>query len=126
MRVLKNKTWISCTLLFVAHQISQKLLNWDLGFINHYLDPFLCIPILLGLILQERIFLIDKYFNSYRPMDYRFSLLEIVVATTCFAILFEEGFPKWSIHFTKDYWDYLAYVSGGAIFYFFINEERIP
>lgn len=122
MPILRNKIWISCTFLLIVHQIMQKLLHWDLGFIDAYLDPFLSMPFLLGLILQERRCLIVKYFNTFKPSHYHFSILEITVATTCFAILFEEGFPRWSIHFTKDYWDYLAYMSGALIFYFFINE----
>jgi len=44
---------------------------------------------------------------------------ELCITTACFAILFEEGFPQWSPHFTKDYYDYLAYAGGAFIFYYF-------
>lgn len=120
--VWSNKVWIACLLLLSLHQFIQKVLCWDLGFIDHYLDPFLGMPCLLGLMLQERRFLIDKYFKAFKPTHYHFSILEIFVTTACFAILFEEGFSRWSAHFTKDYYDYLAYAGGAFIFYYFINE----
>jgi len=123
MQILRNKIWISCVLLVGIHQISQKVFTYNLGFVDNYLDPFLSIPILLGLILQERQFLINKYFSTNKQTDYHFSILEIMLATIFFAVIFEEGFPKWSIYFTKDYWDYLAYFSGALVFYFFINKS---
>lgn len=127
MQILQNKVWIGCVCLLGIHQWMQKVAFWQVVFVDNYLDAFLSTPILLGLILQERQFLITKYFNTKKPSDYYFSILEIMIATTFFAIVFEEGFPRWSAHFTKDYWDYLAYFSGAFVFYLFINkpEERI-
>lgn len=122
MYVLKNKTWLCCVLLFGLHQISQKLIHWNFDLFDNYLDPFLSIPILLGLVLQERIFIIDRFFNTFSSTSYYFSILETLIITTFFAIIFEEGFSRWSPNFTKDYWDYLAYAGGALIFYFFINE----
>ncbi len=122
MQILRNKIWISCVLLLVLHQVAQKILYWEILFIDNYLDSFLSMPILLGVILQERQFLITKYFNSKKQESYSFSILETAIATIFFAIIFEEGFPKWSASFTKDYWDYLAYFSGALVFYFFINK----
>lgn len=121
MLIWKNKVWVSCILLIGIHQITQKIWLWSLPFIDNYLDPFLSIPILLGAILHERRFLIDKYFTNFKASNYHLSILEIIITTTFFAILFEEGFPRWSEHFTKDYWDYLAYFGGGFLFYFFIK-----
>ena len=125
MLVLKNKIWLGCTLLFLFHQLSQKAFGFDAGWIDNYLDPLLSMPILLGLLLQERQFIITKYFSQKHPTTYRLSILEITIATLFFAIIFEEGFPKWSSHFTKDYWDYLAYFIGAFIFSIFINKKNI-
>ncbi len=121
-KVFKNKFWVCCVLFLILHQITQKMLNFNLGCLDNYLDALLCMPILLGLLLQERQFIIAKYFKSTFQKSYHFSILEITLATIFFAIIFEEGFPKWSIYFTKDYWDYLAYLIGALLFHFFINE----
>lgn len=121
-KVFKNKFWVCCVLLLVTHQITQKIMGCNLGWGDNYLDALLCIPILLGLILQERQFIIAKYVKPTSQKNYHFSILEITLATLFFAIIFEEVFPKWSIYFTKDYWDYLAYCIGAFLFYFFINE----
>lgn len=121
MQILRNKVWISCVLLLVLHQVTQKVLYWGIPFIDNYLDSFLSMPILLGAILLERQFLITKYFSPSKQENYSFSMLETVIATIFFAIIFEEGFPRWSVNFTKDYWDYLAYFSGAVFFYGFIN-----
>lgn len=105
------------------HQIIQKVFDYDLGIFDDYLDPFLGMPILLGLILQERQFLLTKILSSKNPIKYQFSILEITIATVFFALIFEEGFPRWSPYFTKDYWDYLVYASGTLLFYIFINKS---
>ncbi len=123
MQLLWNKTWVGCVLLLCLHQIIQKVLTFELGLIDNYLDPFLSMPIILGLILQERQYLIPIIFNTNKPTNYHFSILEISIATAFFAIIFEEFFPKWSTHFTRDYWDYIAYFSGAFIFYLFINKR---
>lgn len=121
-KVFKNKFWVICVLLLIAHQVTQKILSYNLGWVDNYLDALLCMPILLGLLLQERQFIITKYFKPTIQKNYHFSAIEITLATIFFAIIFEEGFPKWSFSFTKDYWDYLAYFFGAFLFYFFINE----
>jgi len=124
MKIWRNKVWVSCCLIFGIHQIIQKGLNYHLGFFDNYLDPILSMPILLGLILQERQFLLTRFFYSKEPIKYQFSILEIVIATLFFAIIFEEGFPKWSPNFTKDYSDYLAYGCGALIFHLSINKKK--
>jgi len=124
MEVLKNKVWIACTALLVLHQIFQKIVKWNWSFIDNYADPFLGIPILLGVLLQERKYILSRYFKDQYNENYQLSVLEIIVATIFFTILFEEGFPRWSASFTKDYWDYLAYGSGSFVFYYFINNQN--
>lgn len=110
-------------ILFGWHQISQYLLGCKFLFFDNYLDPILSIPCLLGLVLQERRFLLF-FLDKQKGKNYRFSLFEVIVITLFLSILFEEGFPRWSKSFTKDYWDYIAYFLGGAIFYFFINKNE--
>jgi len=120
-----NKTafriWTACIGLFLAHQILQKGLHWECYFLDSFLDPFLSMPILLGGIQLERTFLLRKFKRLSIATTYQFTLLEMVVLSLFFSLLFEEGFPYWSVHFTRDYWDYLAYFLGSWLFWFFSN-----
>lgn len=124
MQVWRNKVWVSCCVILGLHQITQKVLGYNLGILDNYLDPFLGMPILLGLLLQERQFLLTRFFSLQKPIKYKFSILETIITTLFFAIIFEEGFPKWSVQFIKDYLDYLAYGCGALIFYNFINTKE--
>lgn len=102
---------------------------------DNYLDPLLGIPILLGLVLVERRFFMKIFsktktkltgkslINPSRNIMYTFSFFETSVVVIALSILFEEGFPRWFEGFTKDYFDYLAYLLGGLLFYFFINKK---
>ncbi len=122
MQIIRNKLWLSCCLILLMHQIIQKVLYYNIGLFDNYLDPFLSMPILLGLILQERQLVRSNFFSTKKSIKYRFSILDITIATVFFALIFEEGFPKWSPYFTKDNWDYLAYGSGALLFYISINK----
>ena len=113
---LLHPFWILCSCTFIIHQITQKLFSWNLVWIDSYLDPLLCMPILLGLILAERRFILRN--NKV----YTFSFFEILVITFILGIIFEEGFPTWSNQFTKDYLDYIFYFVGALLFYFLINK----
>ena len=98
--------------LLLAHQFFQKVLLIRIPFLDNWLDPFLSMPILLGLILMER-----RWFYKNKK-SYSFSILETVIAVLFFAIIFEFVFPKYSNGFTFDWWDFLAYGLGGILFYF--------
>lgn len=112
MNILKNPAWWIPVLLLSMHQLIQRGFNAKVGLLDDYLDPLLCLPILLGLWLAERrmIFRVP-----------RLSGLEVVVAGLVLAVLFEEGFPQWQPAFTRDWWDYLAYAAGGTWFWWAIN-----
>ena len=121
MEVLKNKIWIACTFLLGIHQVTQKIFKWNFSFIDNYADPFLGMPVLLGVILQERRYFLSAFLKKSESKNYQFSATEVIVMTIFFAMLFEEGFSRWSVNFTKDYGDYLAYILGSIVFYYFIN-----
>ncbi|MEM6317521.1 MAG: hypothetical protein AAF960_07610 [Bacteroidota bacterium] len=128
MWIAYNKTWLLCVVLFGLHQFSQYYLGWSVPFLDNYLDPFLGIPCLLGLVLQERRFLLDRYIDKRQAAAYCFSALDVVVITFILAVLFEEGFPRWSDNFTRDNWDYVAYFLGAGLFYFLVNipQQKAP
>lgn len=99
-------------LLFMLHQLLQKGLGIHLPFLHAYLDPFLSMPIVLGLLDRERI---RRY--DWRPLQ----PWEIAVTTLLFVLLFECGFPLWNPAFTADWWDVPAYGAGAVLY-----GSRIP
>lgn len=117
MQTIKQTTWWMCLLLFLGHQFFERALSWHWVWADSYLDSLLCMPILLGLLLFERRFLLQK-------PAYCFPLFDTVVMLVFLSLLYEEVFTSVFSGFTKDYWDYLCYFSGGLYFYFFVNNKN--
>ena len=93
--------------LFLGHQLSQKVFHLPLPLADSYLDNLLCMPLLLpGLQWQQRCLL-------GRP---RLSFMEILAATAFVAFASEWLFPRWSPAFTADLWDVVAYLAGAMVF----------
>lgn len=114
--VLGRPAWWLCLVAVLLHQFLQYGLGWRLGWLDHYLDPFLFLPVLLGLWLAERRWLLG--------VPYRLSLLETVVAGSVLALVAEELLPRWEPRFVRDGWDYVAYAAGGVYFYFAVNPRK--
>ncbi len=106
-----SRRWIfwSSFLLFLLHQLLQKGFGIHLPFLHAYLDPFLSMPILLGLLDWER-----RWRYGWRPLQ----AWEIAVLTLLFSVLFEWAFPRWNAAFTADYWDVPAYAAGALLYSF--------
>jgi len=98
--------WFSL-LLFTLHQLLQKGCGWNIPFLHAYFDPFLSMPILLGLLNWER---------RWRYGLQALQSWEIVVITLLFILLFEWIFPLWNPAFTSDLGDLPAYVSGAVLY----------
>lgn len=115
MEILRKPAWWIPGVLVAAHQVGQHGFSLNLSLVDGYLDPLLCLPVLLGLWLTERrlIFRVQ-----------RLTGLEVVVAGLALAVLFEEGFPRWQPAFVRDGWDYLAYAAGGLWFWWMINPPK--
>jgi len=78
-----------------------------------YLDPLLCMPVLLGLFCKERSVMSGK--------PYRLPLFEMIVIVVFLSLIFELGFPKWSAAFFYDPFDFVAYGIGAVLFTSFGN-----
>ena len=104
-------------ILFLLHQIIQKLLELHLLWIDDYFDPFACA--MLALFVAQRHFSILQ-----RDSAFQLAVWQVLVTVTVLAIISEELFPVLSVRFTKDYWDYLAFAVGGFLFY--ISQKRCP
>jgi len=116
MRVLKSPVFIVCALLFVIHQLMQKVLDIHYPWADRYLDNLLAMPIILSFLMIERRYL-------FRRKNYRLSLLEVVVATVLVIVITEVLFPLLSRSFTTDWWDIVFYSLGSLLFYFTINRR---
>ncbi len=97
-----------CVLLFVAHQLTQKVWQLSLPWADSYLDNLVCMPIFLHTWRLEQAWLRGRD----RPIDY----LE-GIAITCLVVVFSEWlFPIWSPHFTPDKWDVVCYALGSTVY----------
>lgn len=103
----KRQLFLVSLLLFLLHQVLQKGFGIHLFFLHAYLDPFLCMPILLGVFDWER-----QWRYGAAPLR----VWEVAVFTIGCSILFECDFPRWSPRFTADGYDVLAYGLGSAVY----------
>lgn len=78
--------------------------------INHYLNDFLIIPIVLFISLQTLRW-------SKNDKNYALSLGIVLYLCLLYSILFEFAFPKYLARYTKDYVDVILYFASGFIFY---------
>lgn len=100
-------------LLFIVHQLLQKVGQVSIPLVDHYLDPLLCMPLLLGLRQWEQQLLYGRKINT----------AECWILTFLLTLLFEIGFPRWSAQFTADWRDALLYGIGTLIF-LMVNRGR--
>jgi len=101
--------WWVCFTLFWLHQIGQRLLHWSIPWVDSYLDPLLCMPVLLGIFCKERSMVLGK--------TYQLPLFDLIVIVVFLSLIFELGFPKWSASFFYDPWDFLCYGVGAILYY---------
>lgn len=116
MQVLKSPVFIISLVLFIIHQIMQKILDIHFSLFDRYLDNLLAMPIILTLLMIERRYLLG------RKHTYSLSLLEIFIATVFIIVVAEIAFPLLSRDFTTDWWDVLFYALGSTIFYLTVNQ----
>ena len=107
--------FITTILVFTVHQISQKLLQIKLPFLDNYLDPILLMPMLLHALLWERRLLFGFDDQHILPKKY------IILVWIIVSILTEFIFPIWNKGFTKDPIDIVLYLIGCLIFLKFFN-----
>lgn len=106
-------------LIFLTHQILEKVLHIHISLLDKYLDPLLAMPIFLSGILLERRYVF------YKTEEYFLSPIDIIASTLFMSIIAEVLFPYWNKGFTADWWDVLCYVLGSIYFYLFMNKTRL-
>jgi len=117
LQPVTNVFFLSSFTLYLTLLFSKKeghVLPW---YLSSYLGDFLCLPVLLGLSL---FFLrVIKQNNSLF-----LSKMMIFVSFLYVSLLFEVFLPYFSVKYTADKLDVIAYASGGLIYYFVINHNK--
>lgn len=108
--IIRKPVFVTCIILFVAHQIVGKLFNIQIEWADNYLDMLVLMPILLTLYSMEK-----KYFN--RSDEKVVTELEIVILTLNVGLISEKLFPYLSSRFTCDAKDFLFLSFGSLAFY---------
>jgi len=119
MNTLKHPAFILVFSVFLLHQTVEKIFDYHIPFLDNYLDPFLCTPIMLTFLLFERRIFFKQGNVFVLP------ILEIVVATVAMIGISELLFPYLSSQFTADWHDGLGLSLGSVYFYCFINVSSI-
>jgi hypothetical protein len=100
--------YVSAGVLFILHQLLQKVWLISIPLADHYLDPLLCMPLLLGIWQWEKKLL----------FQHRVSAAEVWMLTALLSLVFEIVFPALSPKFTSDWRDILLYFAGTTLFLF--------
>lgn len=111
----RHPIFLPAIALFALHQLAQKWWLLSIPLADHYLDPLLCMPILLGIWQWEQYLLYQR----------RVKQSEYWILTVLLSILFEVGFPYFSSGFTSDWIDVLLYFTGTAIFICFLPKKSM-
>lgn len=117
MSAVKSPIFILCTVVFIIHQLMQKVMNIHFTLFDSYLDNLLAMPIILTLLMIERRYLLGR--NHF----FSLSILEIFIATFFIVVVAEIVFPLLSRGFIRDWWDLPFYALGSFIFYLTINPK---
>ncbi len=116
MKAIPKLWWVVFS-LFLIHQITEKIFDFHIAFFDSFLDPFLSIPIILGIHLTERRLIFERNINFKLP------LFEVLVITIFLSLVFEFIFPKYFEGFYSDPLDFVSYGLGTLFFWFFMNKE---
>lgn len=106
--------FLPAIVLFTLHQLAQKWWQLSIPLADHYLDPLLCMPILLGIWQWEQHLLFRRAVTQS----------EFWILTVLLSILFEVGFPYFSSGFRADWIDVLLYFIGTAGFIYIMPESE--
>jgi hypothetical protein len=94
--------------LALCHQYLQKQLSIQLPWLHAYLDDMLCMPLFLAIWRWEK--------QLFWKTD-RLRKTEVIFFTCFIFILFEGILPRFSIAYTADWKDGLAYICGSSLFW---------
>lgn len=115
--LLLHPLFIISVTLFCIHQVLEKLLGIHIIYLDNYLDPMLCMPIILTLLTLQKQYI-------FQDRKSRLSLFTIICSTAIVIIISEWLFPILSFRFTADPLDALFFIVGAILFIILINRHR--
>lgn len=113
-KYVKHPLFLVCCLTLIAHQLIEKVIGLAFPLLDNYLDDVLAMPIILTIVYVEQRYV-------WKRIHQRLKITEVLLYTLVFAIFFEEILPQFHEGYTRDNWDYLAYLVGSLLFYKFIK-----
>jgi hypothetical protein len=108
MLIRENKMLFTLYVLFFMHQFTERILHIRFVWIDSFLDPFLCFPLLLPILEFE--------WKRYYAERGSLSTAELAMLTFLFALLFEFAFPKINPAFVFDWIDFFFYGLGYLLY----------
>ena len=115
-----SAAYVAALAAFALHQFAQRGLGWSVPLLDAYLDPFLSIPLALGLAGAERRFLHARLPGQTVHDWPGFRVVEVVAMTAALAVVFEYVFPAFDPERqTYDPWDFAAYGLGAVAYGWF-------
>lgn len=109
--------FLTLLLIFLLHQLLEKIAFIKLPIIDAYLDPLLCMPFFLSMLLMQQRVLIYKNPHYLLPPF-------LTITATLLIILVAEGiFPIIQPKFIADFWDIICYILGAFYFELFFNRS---
>ena len=118
VQTMSTPLFISCSILFLIHQLLQKILIVNTGVIDAYLDNLLAMPIILTLLQAERYMLSGMHSKS------RLNQMELIMSTLYISLSSELLFPILSPTFTADPIDVVAYCCGTLLYWRYGSSKK--
>lgn len=120
MRYSRNDLlFFVCSIVFLLHQYGQKQQGLIVPLLDSYLDPLLCLPIVLHLMTWEHRFV-------YRRRQYVMPRITILGYLVLLSLLWEFILPHWNEKMTADPWDVLCYALGAFLYDALAKPYRYP
>ncbi len=121
MRILLNPIFILAAGVFWVTYLLEYFHIFTIPFVHHYLDDLLALPVILTVaVAAQRQWL-------YRNSFYTLTKIQVIFAVVYVSVLFEGILPAFSVKYTRDVWDMVAYILGAMLFYRFLNRpESVP
>lgn len=119
MKLVKNPVFLLAGFCYLVNRFLLSFLDLT-AYKIPYLNDILCLPVLLpvALALQQLLFP-----GSARK---RLNQTQVIFTFIYLSVIFEGILPAYSARYTRDWWDIVAYATGGLIFYFFLNPKPQP
>jgi hypothetical protein len=119
MQLLKNPFFLIASHCYLVNRFWLSFLDLPQYKIP-YLNDLLCLPVTLTIALSLQQLLFP---GSARQ---RLNLTQVIFTVIYFGVFFEGILPSLASRYTRDWWDLVAYATGGVGFHFYLNPKPKP